>query len=123
MMWNGNKVTDHNRSALAISTERIEDSQRMANGTMRKYVVADKRTFSTDWDNLPHNAMFTVDGFWGKNEMQNFYNTTPGPFPMVVTWGDGTTDTITVMMTKFEATLDKRGAYDMWKVSVELQEV
>lgn len=123
MTWNGNKVTDHNRSDLSVSVERIEDSQRMANGTMRKYVVADKRTFSTSWDNLPHNAMNTVDGFWGKREMENFYNTTPGAFTLVVTWGDGTTETRTVMMTKFDASISKRGAYDFWKVTVELQEV
>lgn len=123
MTWNNNKISDHNRAALDVTVERIEDMKRMANGTMRKYVIADKRTFSTSWDNFPHNAMHTVDGFWGKNEMENFYNTTPGPFTLVLTYGDGTTGTYTVMLTKWDASIEKRGAYDFWKVDVELTEV
>lgn len=123
MTWNDNKISDHNRGELQVSNERIEDSQRMANGTMRKYVVADKRTFSTSWTDLPHNAMHTVDGFWGKREMENFYYSNPGGFSLVLAYGDGSTQTYTVVLTKWDATLSKRGAYDFWKVDVELQEV
>jgi hypothetical protein len=46
-------LSDHNRSSLEVSTERIEQRQRMANGTMRSYHIADKLTISTSWDMLP----------------------------------------------------------------------
>jgi len=36
-----NKLTEHNRGALEMSTERIEETKRMANGTLRKYKKAD----------------------------------------------------------------------------------
>lgn len=123
MTWAGNKITDHNRSDLAVSVTRIEEKTRMANGTMRKYVIADKRTFSTSWDNLPHAAGFTVDGFWAKREMESFYNLNPGPFDLVVHNGDGLAETYTVMFSKFDCTVSKRGVYDFWKVTVEMEEV
>jgi hypothetical protein len=39
-----NKLTEHNRGALEMSTERIEETKRMANGTLRKYYIADKKS-------------------------------------------------------------------------------
>lgn len=123
MTWNGNKVTDHNRGALSVSVERIEESTRMANGTMRKYIIADKRTFTTGWSDLPQSAHLTVDGFWGKNEIENWWNTTTGQFELKLYYGDGTTQLYYVMMTKFSAEISKRGAFDFWKVDVELTEV
>lgn len=47
------KLTDHNRQPIDISTELIESQSRMANGTMRKYVVNKKDKISTSWKFLP----------------------------------------------------------------------
>lgn len=63
LRFNTNAVTDHNRSELGIDPERIESRKRMANGTMRKYFVADKHTFTVSWNDIPHLASQTVDGF------------------------------------------------------------
>lgn len=123
MTWDSNKISDHNRSPLSVSVNRIEDSARMANGTMRKYIIADKRTFTTDWADLPQSSALTVDGFWGKNEIEAWWNTHTQPFVLTVYYGDGTHDQWTVMMTKYSADISKRGAYDFWKVSVEMEEV
>lgn len=123
MEWNGNKITDHNRSELAVSIERIETSKRMANGTMRKYVVADKRNFSVSWDELPFSKDFTVDGFWGGREIEDFYNKNAGSFTLKITNGDGKIENFSVMMTDFSKTISKRGEFDMWNVDVELEEV
>lgn len=46
-------ITDHNRGPVSFSYENIEKVQRMANGFMRKYVVAQKRLISTDWSMVP----------------------------------------------------------------------
>ena len=45
-------LSDDNRSELSFSMERIENRQRMINGTMRSYHVADKLSISFSWDNL-----------------------------------------------------------------------
>jgi hypothetical protein len=123
MQWDDNKITDHNREDLAIDYTRIETSKRMANGTMRKYVIADKRTISTAWNDLPHSLDFTVDGFWGGSEMLNFYIDHAGAFNMKLTAGDNSTEVISMMFTKFSYTITKRGVYDFWHVSMEAEEV
>ena len=123
MQWNGNNITDHNRSELGVDTERIEEKRRMADGTLRKYIIADKRTFSVSWEDLPHSASFTVDGFWGKREMENFWKTVPGSFTLLIRYGDGVTESVSVMFSSFDASISKRGVYDFWSVSVELEEV
>jgi hypothetical protein len=68
------KLTDHNRKPISISPSLIEKQQRMANGTMRKYVIASKNTISTSWDVLPSKSSLTVDGNHSSAWMQAFYN-------------------------------------------------
>jgi hypothetical protein len=123
IMLDGNKLSEHNRSEVSVEVERIGTDKRMANGSMRRYVVADKRTFSMSWNNLPHTSAYTVDGFWGGKEIETFYNKNVGSFPLRVTYGDGTWDVINVMITDFKKTITKRGLYDFWNVDLEMQEV
>lgn len=123
MRWNDAKVTDHNRSELGIDVERIERSNRMANGTLRKYWIADKRSFSTSWDMLPARARFTVDGAWGALEMEDFYNSTPGAFDLELNYASQEPENYRVVFKSFSATLVKRGVYDFYEVNVTLEEV
>jgi len=46
-------LTDHNRSEISVSKQRIESRQRMINGTMRSYFNADKVSMSVSWQALP----------------------------------------------------------------------
>lgn len=119
----GHLLTDHNRSELEISPNRIEKSNRMWNGTMRKYVIADKHTFSFSYNNLPKTTQWVVDGKWTGKDIRDFYRSKPGPFTLKVNHGDGEVETFTVMFSDFSMSIVKRGAYDMWKVNVELVEV
>lgn len=123
MRWNGNAITDHNRAQLSIDVERLEKKQRMANGTLRKYIVADKRNFSTSWSMLPKLSTQTVDGFWGAEAIEQFYNTITGSFSLELTDGDGEVYTYTVMFSDFSKSVAKRGSVDFWEVSVSLEEV
>lgn len=125
MYWNGTKVTDHNRSELSVDVERIETSNRMADGTLRKYVIADKRTFSCSWDDLPKLTTQTVDGGWGGAAIESFYNSTVGAFTL--TTYDNTNalvGTYTVMFDSFSKTVKKRYKdTELWSVDVSLVEV
>ncbi|AXH68755.1 minor tail protein [Streptomyces phage Comrade] len=123
MRWNGNAITDHNRAQLSIDVERLEKKQRMANGTLRKYIVADKRNFSTSWSMLPKLSTQTVDGFWGAEAIEQFYNTVTGSFSLELTDGDGEVYDYTVMFADFSKSVTKRGSVDFWEVSVSLEEV
>lgn len=90
-------VSDHNRSPLSFSPERIEKRERMVNGRMRSYHVADKMKLSASWDELPSRAYpeagvinattgisasepFTVDGGAGGNDLLKWYEDNVGPF-------------------------------------------
>lgn len=53
-------LSDHNRSELSISKQRIETRQRMINATMRSYHIDDKLTISTSWENLPSRSYSTL---------------------------------------------------------------
>lgn len=84
MFWNGNAITEHARKPLDVSITRIENSKRMADGTLRKYVIADKRKWTTSWDGLPDSQTASVDGKWSVLEIENFYNTIPGAFTLKI---------------------------------------
>lgn len=62
------KLSDHMRTPIQMSYEQIENSQRMANGQMRKYVIANKKKVSSDWESLPSLDAHLVDYKVGVNE-------------------------------------------------------
>lgn len=115
--------TEHNRSELSVDVERIESSDRMANGRLRKYHVTDKRSWSVSWDMLPAPTAETVDGKAGGLEMEQFYYSTPGEFLMHVKHADSTLDeTVRVVFTNFSKTHVRRGKIDFWDLSVSVEE-
>lgn len=93
-------LSDHNRKEISFKPERIEQRQRMINGRMRSYHIADKLTISTSWELLPSRAFsgdpqfnvssgavgtagltqYTVDGGAGGNELLDWYNNHTGSF-------------------------------------------
>jgi hypothetical protein len=99
-------LSDHNRSQLTFNTSRIEQRQRMINGNMRSYHVADKLNISVDWGNLPSRAYasradfdasgvsdmkgstgeYTVDGGAGGVELLDWYESHQGPFWMFLAY-------------------------------------
>jgi hypothetical protein len=46
-------LSDDNRSPIQVGKERIEKRERMINGRMRSYHIADKINLSVSWSNLP----------------------------------------------------------------------
>ena len=74
-------LSDHNRSEINISSQRIELRQRMINGTMRSYHTADKVTAALSWNMLPSRTyskqiFFDSDGTPQYLELGEFENTT-----------------------------------------------
>jgi len=123
MKWGGNSITEHNRGPVGVSVNRIENSKRMADGTMRKYSIADKREWTTSWTMLPDDTNGTIDKKWGGSAIETFYNANPGPFLLTIVDGSGVSTNYTVVFTAFSKNINKRGAYDAWDVDVTLEEV
>jgi hypothetical protein len=67
-------LSDHNRAQIDIANERIEQRQRMANGTMRSFFIADKLTINTSWSMLPSRSSY-LPGDYNQETGKPFYPT------------------------------------------------
>jgi hypothetical protein len=135
-------LTDDSRSELQIAIERIEYKKRMINGRMRSYHVADKKTFSVSWQDLPSvrdelsETRFggTTTGWassqqmldWHKNHTDSFYLTlvydTPEAAPNVPL--KYSLEYYNVFFEDFSYVITKRGTtHDLWDISMTLVEV
>lgn len=149
MAWNGNKVTDHGRSEIDESYESFDSDRRTANGTLRRYHVARKRSWSVNWEMLPSKRnvviggktyLTTVDNGWAGEEIESFYKSNPGDFVLVLRKGSAINKStpamatlpfenddffgVRVMFTEFSKTIVKRGpGIDFWNLSVTMEEV
>lgn len=56
-------LSDHNRQPISFSPTRIENRERMINGRMRSYHIADKYSISTSWNLLPSRSFYTNPDF------------------------------------------------------------
>ena len=129
-VWN--KVTEHNRSDLGVSIERIEKITRTSNGTLRKNYITDKRRFSASWTMLPSYRTLTVDGAWGAEDLRTFYLSNGGKesFNIRINLAKAGTDQTssgyeeyTVVFGGCNFSVVKRGLQPHWTVSIELEEV
>lgn len=95
-------LSDDNRQDIDFKPIRIEKRERMINGRMRSYHIADKLQINTSWQMLPSRSYFTVpefnattgvsphagsnnleyttDGGAGGVELLDWYETHQGPF-------------------------------------------
>jgi hypothetical protein len=95
-------LSDDNRSAIDFGYNRIEKKERMINGRMRSYHIADKLTISFSYNNLPsrgahlpnlftsegenrdglvgNNLQYTTDGGAGGVELLDWYEKHQGSF-------------------------------------------
>lgn len=56
-------LSDDNRDPISFNIERIETKERMINGRMRSYHIADKLKISTSWKNLPSRSYASLPDF------------------------------------------------------------
>jgi hypothetical protein len=127
-----NKITEHNRSALELSPERIEKVVRTSNGTLRKNHIADKKKFQMSWEMLPSYRTLTVDGGWGAEDLRSFYFGDEGNqsfnirINLAKAGADQSTsgfEAYTVIISSCNFTVVKRGLQPHWNVSLSLDEV
>jgi hypothetical protein len=134
------KLSEHNRQPVSIGQNRIEKTQRMGNGTLRKFYITDKETISLSWNKLPSFSTFTVDGGYGAVDLENFYNGTAAKatgalsgqssFDVTITYG-GQSRTLEMVFQSFSADIVNRNVkqkssdspQEFWDVSISLMEV
>lgn len=124
MQFNGNRISDHNRTPISVDYEELKNQKRMVDGTLRKYLVARKKNFSVSWTDLFRDDATVADGFWAANSLKTFYDNTPGEFTLTITYGNGEVENYLVMIDSFSFVLSKRTAQrDFYDISISLVEV
>ena len=134
------KLSEHNRQPVSIQHNRIEKTQRMSNGTLRKFFVADKKSINVSWNILPSFSTFTVDGGYGAMDIRSFYDGTAAKssgalsgrsnFDVTLSYG-GSTQTFNMIFTSCSFELVKRNVkqvsgdttQEFWNVSLSMDEV
>jgi len=105
-------LSDHNRSEISITPNRIENRKRMVNGHLRSYHIADKISLSVSWSLLPSRAYngevqfsengsvsltennpenlvlteYTADGGAGGEDLLRWYENNTGSFYMFLSY-------------------------------------
>jgi hypothetical protein len=109
------EFTEHSRSSIPLQYEHIETAERMANGTLRKFIVAKKINFSISWTDLPSLDAMTVDLKPGAAAIKDFYDTYYGQkltatlthFDTATT-GAMTSETVYLFINSFSYDIKKR---------------
>jgi hypothetical protein len=127
------KLTEHNRQPASIQINRIEKTQRTSNGTMRKFFIADKKSISVSWNMIPTSSTMTIDGGYGANDIQTFYNSTKGQgsFKIKISYSPTREETMEVIFSSCSFDVIKRNvkafsadaAQEFWDVSISLEQV
>ncbi len=128
------KLSEHNRFPVSVDINRIEKTQRMSNGTLRKLWIADKSQLDTSWNNLPTNSTMTIDAGMGAADIKAFYlNKGKGTFKVKISYnGVSARDEImTMSFTSCTFSVIKRNVknsvsdapQEFWDVSIGLEEV
>jgi len=108
------KLSEHNRSEISMDVERIEQSQRMANGSLRKFFVADKKRFGVSWDLIE---------FYNSSEGQSTFDIRLNFAKSGTSQESSGYEPYTVSCTSFNATLVKRGQVPFYNISMSMEQV
>ena len=129
------KLTEHNRNPVSLDPVRLEQVERMANGTMRKIFIADKMSISVSWTMVPSYSTMTVDSGYGAAELQAFYLAKgTGTFKVKISYNgsNSSRDQIKTMhFTSASFSINKRNVrnnvsdigQEFWDASISLEEV
>jgi hypothetical protein len=127
------KLTEHNRSPISLDIQRFEQTARMANGSLRKLFIADKKNISTSWSMVPSYSTMTVDGGWGAEDLKTFYlsDKGKGTFNARIAYNTLRTEDFVASFTSCSFNLIKRNvkekaadtAQAFWDVTIALEEV
>jgi hypothetical protein len=127
------KLTEHNRSPVSVDTQRFEQTSRMANGSLRKLFIADKKSVSTSWSMVPSYSTMTVDGGWGAEDLRTFYLSAKGQgtFNVRIAYNATRTEEFLASFTACSFNIIKRNVKEkatdvpqaFWDISLSLEEV
>jgi hypothetical protein len=126
-------LSDHSRSPLSITYDVLSKSDRMADGTLKRYVVARKKIIQCQWSMLPTIRAHVADGNADSRDMKEFYESNLfRQMDMTMNFhrnhtersGSGYSESLAVYWNSFSFEVVKRYKdFDYWNVTAEFLEV
>ena len=126
-------LSDHSRSPLSVSYDVLSKSDRMADGTLKKYVVARKKIIQCQWTMLPTIRTQVADANADARDMKEFYESNLyRQMSMTLHYnrnfaervGGSYTESVLVYWDNFSFDVVKRYKdFDYWDVTAEFVEV
>jgi hypothetical protein len=126
-------LSDHSRSPLSVSYDVLSKSDRMADGTLKRYVVARKKIIQCQWSMLPTIRSQVADGNADARDMKEFYESNLyRPMSMTLYYNRNTAErsgaayaeTLSVYWNNFTFDVVKRYKnFDYWNVTAEFLEI
>jgi hypothetical protein len=126
-------LSDHSRSPLSITYDVLSKSDRMADGTLKRYVVARKKIIQCQWSMLPTIRAHVADGNADARDMKEFYESNLyRQMDMTMNFhrnhteraGTNYSESVAVYWNSFSFEVVKRYKdFDYWNVTAEFLEV
>lgn len=126
-------LSDHSRSPLSVKYDMIEKSQRMADGTLRKYIISKKKVYTCEWTMLPTIRSQVADGKADARDLKDFYELNCyKPIDMTMYFSRnfaerndvGYTQSVGVFWSSFTFNVVKRYKnFDYWDITAEFTEI
>lgn len=120
-------LTDQGRTPVSIVREERKIENELANGNLRKYIKAVKRTFSCEWSWLPDYDEQTLDGGAGRLTLKSLIVDDNGQSHILRIYDrSGGMDEYEVFVESYEESLTRRDPVSglfLWNASVTFREV
>src|SRR4051812_43544990 len=66
---NGVKITDESRQPVSITRDERAVKVQLASGKTKKYIQEICQKIDIEWENVPANSSYTIDGYGGRDEL------------------------------------------------------
>ena len=105
---NGVGLSDEGRQPIQEERDAREIKVTLASGRIKKYTQGDFKKWTINWDTISMDALHTVDGQGGRNEIRNNIAYTSGPLSMQIQDGKNPIEYYTVFVDSYQETLKYR---------------
>lgn len=126
-------LSDHSRSPLSITYDVLSKSERMADGTLKRYVIARKKIIQCQWSMLPTIRSQVADSNADARDMKEFYESNLFKSMTMSLYynrnhteraGGAYLETVPVYWNNFTFDVVKRYKdFDYWNVTAEFLEI
>lgn len=117
-------LTDESRTPLSEERDERSVTVDLASGKKRKFIKGIRRRWSVDWDSVPLDATYTIDGGGARNEIRTIAQSGDA-LTLTIQDGRNADEIYTIFITDYQETLEMRRPGDLtrYKITLGFEEV